>query len=500
MNSTLVDPTLHSVSSLLLQKAIRASASVRARTSSFATIPPTNVPTFTTDHPSSPWLSSSLSPRLLPPTPAPPALDFSYPPTADFELFPSPSLPHPAPSATPPRPRAHVTPTPHPVPRRSGGLRRDSTTPAHPSPLSTQLDWSPHVNIHSSSSDEQRISPAAAAQSTAIVERQPFYASSAPASSAALPHQTRSASISARPPVPLFHSNSTGNVQRSVSDTKMASSHQATSGTTMIEDRSIARVRSLTRSHASTEMNALFDLPGTPGVDLERSASEAAFMNAHLLDSPFTGLPDAVDFLAQSTPATISPSELMRDPVASVPPSAAFTNLTSPSNFGSPEFAESFETSPMFAGEGGATDLMNDNWFPLFAGETAIGLDESPLEGSTDDLVEPVTGGLPDVLAPRRRSSQFDSPRPRQASLGKPSSVSGVSARKRDRPLPPIRVENPNDSVALKRARNTMAARKSRQRKLERVEELERTIEDLRDEVTHWKTLALGQHPGLSGA
>ncbi len=416
---------------------------------------------------------------------------FSYPPTADFELFPSP----PATSVPAPRSRTHVTPTPHQVPRR-GALRRDSTAPSQPSPLSTQLDLL-NDNIHSS--PDERISPA---PSTALPQRQQFYASSAPTSSAALPHQAPLASGSARPPVPLFHSNSTGNVQQSAAE-KMAPRQGISS--MFIRRIPLAHELLLTRARVSAEMNSLFDLPGTPGADQELAAPEAAFLNADMLASQFAGVPDIADLLAQPTPETVSPSELLRDPQASVPASAAFTNLTSPSNFGSPDLADSFETSPMFGGEG-ATDLINDNWYPLFTGAAPAEHDESPFHGATDDLLDPVTGGLPDDMSPRRRSSQFDSPQPhaRHGSLGKPSSVSGVAARKRDKPLPPITIEDPSDSVALKRARNTMAARKSRQRKLERLEELERTVEeleataeDLRGEVTHWKTMALAKNHGL---
>ncbi|KFZ11289.1 hypothetical protein V502_07623 [Pseudogymnoascus sp. VKM F-4520 (FW-2644)] len=67
-----------------------------------------------------------------------------------------------------------------------------------------------------------------------------------------------------------------------------------------------------------------------------------------------------------------------------------------------------------------------------------------------------------DALRERRRRSD-GSPHSKAA-----SAAAGISARKHNQPLPPIVVEDPNDTVAIKRARNTLAARKSRQRNRER--------------------------------
>ena len=50
----------------------------------------------------------------------------------------------------------------------------------------------------------------------------------------------------------------------------------------------------------------------------------------------------------------------------------------------------------------------------------------------------------------------------------------------------------------MKRARNTLAARKSRQRKMQRFEELEDEIAKLKEERDHWKSLALRRN-GPSG-
>jgi hypothetical protein len=48
----------------------------------------------------------------------------------------------------------------------------------------------------------------------------------------------------------------------------------------------------------------------------------------------------------------------------------------------------------------------------------------------------------------------------------------------------------------MKRARNTLAARKSRQRKMQRFEELEDKIAKLEAERDHWKNIALRRTGG----
>ncbi|SZF04524.1 unnamed protein product [Blumeria hordei] len=64
-------------------------------------------------------------------------------------------------------------------------------------------------------------------------------------------------------------------------------------------------------------------------------------------------------------------------------------------------------------------------------------------------------------------------------------------SRKRAKLHEPIYIEDPNDTVAIKRARNTLAARKSRQRKMQRLWELEEEICKLKSERDQWKKIAL---------
>ncbi|UNI18175.1 General control protein [Purpureocillium takamizusanense] len=271
-----------------------------------------------------------------------------------------------------------------------------------------------------------------------------FYASSAPSSTVSL-NQNQQKSRIARPPVPLF-SQSAGNV------------------------------------HQSAKMMNAAD------VDLDEfTAFEGGAYTA--FSSPV--VPSAVDFggsMSSSTSnlGTVSPQDLLvQEPFMSAPNSSALTALTSPSIYNeSPDF-DGFDVSPNF----GTTDLdgSGDPWYPLFPQESASGpeqtqsLDNSPAQQS-DDLDSVGQG-----FAGSGRKKGSGSP------TGRHSSVAGVNSRKRDKPLPPIIVEDPNDTVAMKRARNTLAARKSRERKAQRFEDLEERIAKLEAERDHWKKIALSQ-------
>jgi len=184
---------------------------------------------------------------------------------------------------------------------------------------------------------------------------------------------------------------------------------------------------------------------------------------------------------------TVSPQDLhVRDPFPSAPNSTAFTNLSSPSTYNeSPEYTDNFDVSP-FVGQNGELDqALGDPWYPLFPQDDQIEnsqVKQSPLLPEEELEVSEALRSA----NPRRRSGPGISP-----PSGTHSSISGVNSRKRDKPLPPIIVEDPNDTVAMKRARNTLAARKSRQRKMQRFDELEERIAKLEEERDHWKDIAL---------
>jgi len=184
---------------------------------------------------------------------------------------------------------------------------------------------------------------------------------------------------------------------------------------------------------------------------------------------------------------TVSPQDLhVRDPFPSAPNSTAFTNLSSPSTYNeSPEYTDSFDVSPFVGHNGELDQALGDPWYPLFPQDDQLEnsqVKQSPLLPEEELEVAEAHRSA----NPRRRSGTGTSP-----PAGTHSSISGVNSRKRDKPLPPIIVEDPNDTVAMKRARNTLAARKSRQRKMQRFDELEERIAKLEEERDHWKDIAL---------
>lgn len=268
-----------------------------------------------------------------------------------------------------------------------------------------------------------------------------FYASSAPTSSVALNLQKQNRP--ARPPVPLFP-QSTGNIPR---------------GKMNIEDLDFDDFTAFeggasTSAYSSPAVQSVFDLAG--------SVSSSA-----------------------TNMGTVSPQDLLiQEPFMSAPNSTALTALTSPSIYESPEFGDCYDVSPSF-GSGDFDTGSTEAWFPLFpptnprpeVAQKPASAEQSPATKSDDLEVAAALG--------HRRTSSGASPSSR------PSAVAGVGARRRDKPLPPIIVANPEDPVQVKRARNTLAARKSRERKAQRMEELEAQILKLTAERDHWKNVAI---------
>ncbi|KAF7893365.1 uncharacterized protein EAF02_000903 [Botrytis sinoallii] len=265
-----------------------------------------------------------------------------------------------------------------------------------------------------------------------LVQHQHFYAS-APVSPAILQQPQRS-----RPQVPLF-SQSTGSIPR-------------------------------TPNMAFQDM----DLFGDEFTPFEGGSSTQNSYSSAFSSPAIPTMYDPINNLSSSSSTTnmsfVSPRDLsLRDSfaTASAPNSAAFTNLTTPSTYNeSPAFE--YQDSP-FIGQDGLNDnttvQTGDAWFSLFP--DAENFEQANATNSP-------------LLDTRRKSGSATSPM---------SATSGI--RKPSKALPPIIVEDSNDTVAMKRARNTLAARKSRQRKMQRMEELEDEITRLTAEVAHWKEKAL---------
>lgn len=150
---------------------------------------------------------------------------------------------------------------------------------------------------------------------------------------------------------------------------------------------------------------------------------------------------------------------------------------------------DTYESSPLFNDNLNADFGVNDQWFSLFPDDNDKPSPPAPtmsrtVSSNSQILVHP--GG-----ESRKRSSTHASPL--TASI-RPSSVAGI--HKREKVLPPI-IADESDPVALKRARNTAAARKSRDKKVRERDVLETRIAELEDEVSHWKALALARHPNI---
>jgi len=153
----------------------------------------------------------------------------------------------------------------------------------------------------------------------------------------------------------------------------------------------------------------------------------------------------------------------------------------------------SYEVSPLFQADDSAVNGA-DHWPSLFP---EAPFEPSPFEPNMDAEIEAIIGGGSDDHS-NLDSSVSPSASPHARSLGsgtshtaRKGSVTGAGVRKRSAPLPPIVVEDPSDHVAIKRARNTLAARKSREKKVKRMEEMEAQIEDLKAQVEHWKRLCM---------
>lgn len=213
--------------------------------------------------------------------------------------------------------------------------------------------------------------------------------------------------------------------------------------------------------------------------------------------SAFTAIND--HSAAAGSVRTVSPKDIFADAFGSAPPSAAFTNLTSPDINESPFLNDSFECSPMFQNE---PTMANNDWFSLFPEEENKPVDTS--FGSTAAISLPLERTISSQSMERSGSSSTGSPIVLDSSFRRKSSVTnspatnGISkSRRRKGPLPAISVD-PNDKVALKRARNTLAARESRQRKFDHVSELEKRNADLEAEIEKWKSIAIAH--GYNGS
>ena len=211
-----------------------------------------------------------------------------------------------------------------------------------------------------------------------------------------------------------------------------------------------------------------------------------------VLDSNFTNTFASVQ---QSQPQTVSPKDLMFDSM-SAPPSGAYTDLTTPgtSTLESPFATNSTDASPLFVNQQSFDDDP-DKWPSLFGDLQDAAQDAPAQEYIESPKLQPQPA--PVYVAPamsRNISSPGDNPSAPSSHQGpgRHALTSGVSAKRRTKPLPDIPIDDPNDTQAIKRRRNTLAARKSRSKRAEKMESLGEQVTRLEGEVEHWKSIALG--------
>ncbi|RAH86435.1 hypothetical protein BO86DRAFT_302784 [Aspergillus japonicus CBS 114.51] len=227
--------------------------------------------------------------------------------------------------------------------------------------------------------------------------------------------------------------------------------------------------------------------------DFQPGSMEATMLSPQMMTGNFFG-----QGVEAAPPATVSPQDLFLDASSlAPPPSATFTDLSTPPLATPGSFSQN--TSPLFTPE---MELMTsvEDWDALFPiSQESMGPPHSPIiRESASPIIRqrkspaPASGVAPRSISPPTTRVKHST----VAGVTKHSTVAGVNARQR-KELAPITCD-PSDPAAMKRARNTEAARKSRARKLERQEELERRVAELEESLLqaqqseqYWKMKAL---------
>ena len=269
----------------------------------------------------------------------------------------------------------------------------------------------------------------------------------------------------------------------------MALSHTY-EGTSSSSDGSASSEPKLTVALSDVSSENMFDYNNNNDFTSASDPSDDLFDGSMDFQSHFESINDPAPAQMPNL-QTVSPKDLMVDSM-SAPPSGAFTDLTTPgtSAFDSPYMANSTETSPLFPEESFGDDP--DKWPSLFGPIEADTTNTGPVSQFSAVAASPSPTYTTAPKMSRNDSSPGQSSS-RSSHQGRHSLASGVTPKRRDKPLPAITVEDPSDTIAVKRARNTMAARKSREKRVERVEQLVSQVTQLEEEVEHWKNIAISR-------
>jgi hypothetical protein len=225
-------------------------------------------------------------------------------------------------------------------------------------------------------------------------------------------------------------------------------------------------------AHTHPPDSDFVDLFGLPSAGHYASMGSPFDLNQHSLGYEAEG---AFSPLAPS--GTVSPTEIMFD--NSVPPSAAFTDLSTPS-FDSPgTFSQNPSPLIGFTDQDVPDDLARASLFP----PDGSAMNSFDAEFGFAGLAEPKKEEFQKPALP-----QSPAPKPVAAKASpisatgttKHSTVSGITRARKE--LSPVEY-NADDPIAAKRARNTEAARKSRARKLQRLAAADTEINDLKEQL-----------------
>lgn len=382
---------------------------------------------FVTDYQQT-WLTQPQSPRL--PTPVSTTATSTIPDlTSDFVLFPSP-LP-----ASPHSERVPAT----------------ARTDPNCSPGSTFTGQRQTVILSQRRNSDQQI------QSSRLIPQvvsnciggSPVISSNG---LHACPHSRT------RPPVPLFANNLSGNINQLPHTPGVSAYH--TQHSLQLE------------SKTPPELTMYTDMDYFHFDEFEDSAGGA--MEDNTMDSHYSTMNNLSSHTSSTSLQTASPHDIFYTP--SAPPSAAFSNLTTPETrfldspnvylYDDSETHNIEDLDPSFTLFGDVPDFFNRE--AMKQQSTMQNLSQAYTIESPSAI-----DALEDAPEMSRTTSSTGKPSSRSSQQGRQSSTSGVSKRRAKSDLPPITVQNPNDVIAIKRARNTMAARKSRDRRATHIDELE---------------------------
>lgn len=308
----------------------------------------------------------------------------------------------------------------------------------------------------------------------------------------------------AKPPVPLFESNPESSVGLRVSGMPPQLPQEAAfSGQGDFTKAPNLHRFGLKPDCSDMDLQNDLDLDlttdgGILGPDAQILADSSLHLNVSLAPPP-SYVPTK-----KSNDGTVSPQDVINDSsVMSAPSSTAFPNLSTPGStyLESPYLGnsslDSLDTSPMYGDSTFERDIELAEYSSLFP------------NASDSTSKTPMRIGAP--VASASPTQPGASPMSRQSTSGgavscmpqvvrKHSTTSGVRPLKQHKPLPEIVIDPNRDTREdLKRKKNTAAARKSRQRKLETSEALQTENDRLTEEVERLRQIvqSLGGSPDM---